>query len=191
MRHTEKKKRQRDQADEGDQDIERDQPQDVGVAVAAPVTPYLPMPGYGPPDPPPNDDMQFGTVERQKLEKAAIRDCMIGEIFSPPRIVPHATDAGMSMGWSIDIDATDPFTGRRWDLPQEKQQDQLIKIIQKHQPYFSTPESALQDVFPFAELEQEERQCRLGEVQTKGPRTFEVCHEGSQVTGKSRKVRYV
>ena len=49
-------------------------------------------------------------------------------------------------------------------------------------------ESALQDVFPFAELEQEEGKCRVGKVQTKGPRTVEVCHEGSQATGKSRKV---
>jgi len=42
--------------------------------------------------------------------------CDVSEIFSPPRVVPHAQARGLRPGWSLDLNAADPTTGRIWDL---------------------------------------------------------------------------
>ena len=103
MRHTEKRPRFR--IDEGDQGHHEDSDHD-GEGVQAPVTPYLPMPGYG------KDSDMVGLFEKQKAARNRAVACMTSEVFSPPRIVPRATRQGMEKGFSIDLDATDPFTGR-------------------------------------------------------------------------------
>ena len=43
-------------------------------------------------------------------------DVDIAEIFSPPRVAERARRRGLNGGWSLDVAAVDPTTGRTWDL---------------------------------------------------------------------------
>ena len=46
-------------------------------------------------------------------------DRLICEVFSPPRIARAAPKFGLEPGWSLDLNAVDPITGRSWDLLQQ------------------------------------------------------------------------
>ena len=108
------------------------------------------MPGYD------KDTEMVGLFEKQKAAKSRAVDCMISEIFSPPRIVPRAVREGMEKGFSIDVEATDPFIGRRWGLSQVSQQRQVMKLIATHKPYMVTLSPPCTMCSPLSEPEQKE-----------------------------------
>ncbi len=61
--------------------------------------------------------------------------CMVAELFSPSRTVPHAAAAGFRRGWSMDINAMDPVTGRCWDLSDAVQQRRVLRMIRCEKPW--------------------------------------------------------
>ena len=61
-----------------------------------------------------------------------IRNNMVCEMFSPPRLVPLAAKNGFMPGWSMDIGSVDPFTGRTWDLSRVGDQKHALDLIEKH-----------------------------------------------------------
>ena len=80
-------------------------------------------------------------TETKLKERVKALYIMIVEMFSPPRVVPHAVNAGMKLGWSLDIQAVDPFTGCKWDLSDPKQQKRVLRFLAT-KPYlliFSLP----------------------------------------------------
>jgi hypothetical protein len=80
--------------------------------------------------------MDMNQLQKELATKAQALDCMMTELFSPPRVVPHAVKVGMNMGWSLDLTTLDPFTGRKWDLADPKQQKRVLSMIGSHKPYF-------------------------------------------------------
>ena len=57
----------------------------------------------------------------------------ISEIYSPPRIVPHAEKAGFAPGWSLDLTVNDE-NGQPYDFSNHECRDKARKLIHKAKP---------------------------------------------------------
>ena len=118
MRDSDKRRRAR--RDEGDQDVGRETQQPASAAATQGTpSPETPKANYEVdiqgkiigPYVPEKPDVEMNVLQRELASKAAALDCMIGEIFSPPRVGPHAVKAGMNLGFSSDQTTVDPSTG--------------------------------------------------------------------------------
>ena len=58
------------------------------------------------------------------------------ELFSPPRVAARAHKAGLRGGWSLDLRAPDPISGRHWDLSDPMEQQRIIDMIRRDKPTF-------------------------------------------------------
>ncbi len=56
------------------------------------------------------------------------------EVFSPPRICPVATEQGLRGGWSIDMAVPEPGTKRRFDLRNQRDQNEVKRRIRRDGP---------------------------------------------------------
>ena len=56
------------------------------------------------------------------------------EVFSPPRVAPHAEKRGLRAGWSLDIKSVDGITGRRWDLLNVKEREMAFDLVRRDKP---------------------------------------------------------
>ena len=63
-------------------------------------------------------------------------DMDVSEMFSPPRITPFASRAGLKAGWSMDIASRDPWSGVSWDLGDRQVQAKALRLIAQHKPNF-------------------------------------------------------
>ena len=68
------------------------------------------------------------------MELTMIMGMDVSEVFSPPRVVPHARALGLRTGWSMDIGEADPWSGVTWDLADRRNQAQVIKLIGNYNP---------------------------------------------------------
>eukprot|EP00974_Lingulodinium_polyedra_P060454 5828879-Lingulodinium_polyedra.AAC.1 len=66
--------------------------------------------------------MDLGFLQSKLEEKIKALERMVSEMFSPPRVAPYAAEAGMQLGWPMDLQAIDPLAGCKWDLSDPKQQ---------------------------------------------------------------------
>ena len=60
-------------------------------------------------------------------------DGSICEIYSPPRVVPHAVQAGFHQGWSLDFTTRDS-TGQAWDFSQAACRAAARKMVIEQRP---------------------------------------------------------
>ena len=75
--------------------------------------------------------VNFVKKEVEKLDRSRYDIC---EVFSPPRVCATARDHGLRGGWSIDLGAIDPGTGRGYDLRNPKEQKEVKNIIIRECP---------------------------------------------------------
>ena len=75
--------------------------------------------------------IDFLKKEVEKLDRSRYDIC---EVFSPPRVCATARDHGLRGGWSIDLGASDPGTGRCYDLRNPKEQKEVKKMIRRDCP---------------------------------------------------------
>ena len=68
------------------------------------------------------------------MELTLVMHMDVSEIFSPPRVLPHASALGLRSGWSMDIAEVDPWSGEKWDLADRKNQARVIKLISQYKP---------------------------------------------------------
>ena len=68
------------------------------------------------------------------MELTLVMHMDVSEIFSPPRVLPHASALGLRSGWSMDIAEVDPWSGEKWDLADRKNQARVIKLITQYKP---------------------------------------------------------
>ena len=61
-------------------------------------------------------------------------DIKVMEVFSPERVVPIATEAGMTGCGSFDIRIRDPGDGKSWDFNKADRRSKLWEIIKKEKP---------------------------------------------------------
>ena len=57
----------------------------------------------------------------------------ISEIYSPPRIAPHAEDHGFAPGWSLDLTTTDD-AGRAWDFSRHDCRERARRLLKETRP---------------------------------------------------------
>ena len=57
----------------------------------------------------------------------------ISEIYSPPRIEPHAVKAGFPPGWSLDLTVNDEH-GQPWDFSKHECREKARQLIRKSRP---------------------------------------------------------
>ena len=57
------------------------------------------------------------------------------EIYSPPRIVNHAENHGLSAGWSLDLSTVDPFDGLPWDFTSAAKRRRAEQLVRDTKPY--------------------------------------------------------
>ena len=57
----------------------------------------------------------------------------ISEIYSPPRVVPHAEKAGFGAGWSLDLTVNDE-DGEPWDFSRHECREKARQLIHKTRP---------------------------------------------------------
>ena len=57
----------------------------------------------------------------------------IAEIYSPPRIVPHAERKGFAPGWSLDLTTTDE-SGMPWDFSRHECREKARRMIRETRP---------------------------------------------------------
>ena len=60
-------------------------------------------------------------------------DGSICEVYSPPRVVPHAEKRGFQPGWSLDLTTTTP-EGLPWDFSQPARRAEARKLVQEQKP---------------------------------------------------------
>ena len=73
--------------------------------------------------------MMFGVLDRRSLphvDRPGKYD--VCEVFSPPRVAPHAAKRGMRAGWS-------GITGRRWDLLNVKEREMAFDLVRRDKPH--------------------------------------------------------
>jgi len=58
----------------------------------------------------------------------------IAELFSPPRTAERARRRGYRGGWSLDVAHCDPWTGKTWDLSDEKVKESARRLLRKTRP---------------------------------------------------------
>ena len=59
---------------------------------------------------------------------------VVGEVYSPPRIVPVARAAGLPGGWSLDI-LTENAWGQNWDFDDPTMRQQAKKLVIETKPW--------------------------------------------------------
>ena len=57
----------------------------------------------------------------------------ICEVYSPPRVVPHAERSGICPGWSLDLTTTNA-EGCPWDFSKASCRAEARKLVQEHRP---------------------------------------------------------
>ena len=56
------------------------------------------------------------------------------EAFSVPRVTARARERNLKGGWALDVAASDPITGRSWDLLDPRNQAKVRSMIRQHRP---------------------------------------------------------
>ena len=77
----------------------------------------------------------LGSMEENKSKHEEYDVC---EAFSRPRTAARARERGMKGGWSLDLNFTDPCTGRRWDLSEDGDQKKCMTLLHRTRPKLLT-----------------------------------------------------
>jgi len=75
----------------------------------------------------------LGLTEKQWRTKGESM-CDIAEVFSPPRTTARARERGLRGGWSLDKEFADPWTGRCWNLSDEKVKESARNLVKRTKP---------------------------------------------------------
>ena len=75
----------------------------------------------------------LGLTEKQ-MRCRGVSHCDVAEVFSPPRTAARARERGLKGGWSLDKDYVDPWTGKTWDLTDEKAKEAARRLVRSTNP---------------------------------------------------------
>ena len=95
--------------------------------------------------------VMFGVLDRRALphvDRPGKYD--VCEVFSPPRVAPHAEKRGLRAGWSLDIKSVDGITGRRWDLLNVKEREMAFDFVRRNKPQTCDFEPTMYEVLRIA-----------------------------------------
>ena len=59
---------------------------------------------------------------------------LVCEAFSPPRSTESARKGGKKDGWAPDVAWTDPITGRKWDLSDDRAFGESKRLLRRDRP---------------------------------------------------------
>ena len=59
----------------------------------------------------------------------------ICEVYSQPRVTTYAAEGSLRPGWSLDICGKDGITKRSWDLRKREDQDSAFDLVRRDKPY--------------------------------------------------------
>jgi len=80
------------------------------------------------------DTLDILGLSEKQWRTRGISQVDVAEIFSPPRTAERARQRGLRGGWSLDKDYEDPWTGRAWNLTNEKEKEAARNLLRKTKP---------------------------------------------------------
>ena len=80
------------------------------------------------------ESCDFVMLTEKQVRCRGESECDFAEVFSPPRTTARARQRGLRGGWSLDVNHEDPWTGRKWDLRDEKCKEAARSLLRRTRP---------------------------------------------------------